>query len=234
LFLRRKDDVFWTLAYPVFMMVFFGLIYGDQFWAEYGMRAIDYVTPGLLILGLMVTGVMTTASGFAEEREKGIYRRLSLTPLKRSTLIGGQIVHRYLVIITQTALLLLTGILAFKVKISGNYLLFSLLMTCGALCFLSMGFALTGFIRTARSATPICMTVFFVLMFLGSIFFPLAIMPGFLKVVSNALPSTHLGDALRLVIINGGGIGEVWKPMIVVGAWTVGCLVITLKFFRWQ
>lgn len=234
LFLRRKDDLFWTLAYPILMMAFFGLIYGDQSWPEYGMRAIDYVMPGLLILGLMVTGVMTTAGGFAEEREKGIYRRLSLTPLKRSTLIAGQVIHRYLVILVQTVLLLLVGILAFKVKIGGNYFLFWLLMTFGALCFLSIGFALTGFIKTARSATPICMTVFLILMFLGSIFFPLSVMPGFLKAVSNTLPSTHLGDALRLVIINGAGIGEIWKPLLIVGGWTVACLAITMKFFRWQ
>jgi len=217
LFLRRKDDLFWTMIYPVLMMVFFGAIYGNQVWNDYGMRAIDYLMPGLLILGLMVTGVMTTASSFAEEREKGIYHRLSLTPLKRSTLIAGQILHRYLVIAIQSILLLLVGILAFKVKITGNYFLFWLLMTFGALCFLSMGFALAGFIRTARSATPICMTAFFILMFLGSIFFPLDIMPGFLKVVSNSLPSTHLGDALRLVTIDGAGIGETWRSLLVVG-----------------
>lgn len=234
LFLRRKDDLFWTLVFPMFFMVLYGVIYGNQMWADYGMRAIDYMLPGVVVLALMVTGIMATASGFAEEREKGIYRRLSLTPLKRSTLISGQILHRYLVIVAQTLLLLLVGILAFKIKIAGSYLLFWLVLTFGALCFLSIGYALTGLIKSARSATPISMSAFFILMFLGSIFIPITIMPGFLKVISNALPSTHLGDALRLVIINGVGIGEIWKDLLIVGGWTVGCLAITIKFFRWE
>ena len=234
LFLRRKDDLFWTLVFPMFFMVLYGVIYGNQMWADYGMRAIDYLLPGVIVMALMITGIMATASGFAEEREKGIYRRLSLTPLKRSTLIIGQILHRYLVMLVQILLLLLVGILAFKIRIAGNYFLFWLVLTFGALCFLSVGFALTGLIRSARSATPIGMSAFFILMFLGSIFIPINIMPGFLKVISNTLPSTHLGDALRLITISGAGIGETWKALLIVGGWTVGCLALAIKFFRWE
>ncbi len=234
LFLRRKDDLFWTLAFPMFFMVLYGVIYGDQMWADYGMPAIDYMLPGIVVLALMVTGIMTTASGFAEEREKGIYRRLSLTPLKRSTLIAGQILHRYLVILVQTLLLLLVGILAFKIKIASNYFLFWLVLTFGAFCFLCIGFALTGLIRSARSATPISMSAFFILMFLGSIFIPITVMPDFLRVISNSLPSTHLGDALRLVTINGAGISEIGKNLLIVGGWTIGCLGLAIKFFRWE
>ena len=234
LFLRRKDDLFWTLAFPMFFIVLYGVIYGNQVWADYGIRAIDYLLPGVVIMALMVTGIMATASGFAEEREKGIYRRLSLTPLKRSTLIAGQILHRYLVMLVQTLLLLLVGILAFNISITGNYFLFWLLLTFGALCFISIGFALTGLIKSARSATPISLSAFFILMFLGSIFIPITMMPDFLKAVSNALPSTHLGDALRLVIINGASMSEIWKNLLIVGGWTIGCLVLAIKFFRWE
>lgn len=197
------------------------------------MRAIDYMIPGIIVMAIMVTGIMATASGFAEEREKGIYRRLSLTPLKRQTLIGGQILQRYLVILVQTILLLLVGILGFKLHIGGNYFLFWLMLTLGSLCFLSIGFALTILIRSAKSATPICMIAFFLLMFLGGIFFPVNIMPGFLQAISKVLPSTHLNDALRQIVVSGAGIGEVWKDVLIVGAWVIGCLGLSVKFFRW-
>lgn len=234
LFLRRKDDLFWTLAFPMFFMVLYGFIYGDQMWADYGMRAIDFLLPGVLVMALMVTGVMATASGFAEERGKGIYRRLSLTPLKRSILIIGQILHRYLVIIVQVILLLIVGILAFKIKIAGNYFLFWLILTFGAMCLLSIGFALTGLIRSARSATPISMSVFFILLFLGGILIPINVLPGFLEGFSNTLPTTHLANALRSVIVSGAGISEIWKDLLIVGGWTIGCLGLAIKFFRWE
>ena len=232
LFLRRKDELFWNLAFPMFFMVLYGFIYGNTMWGD--MLAIEYMFPGIIVMALMVNGIMVTATVFVEERGKGIYRRLSLTPLKRQTIIGAQILHRYIVTLVQTLLLLVIGVFAFKVNIVGNYFFFWLVLTFGALCFLSIGFALATFIRSARSATPICMIAFFMMLFLGGIFFPTNIMPDFLVVISKALPSTHLNDALRLITIEGAGLGAAWLELLVVGGWLVVCLGLSIKFFRWE
>lgn len=234
LFFRRKDDLFWTLAFPVFFIVLFGLIYGDTAWDDFGLRAIDYLLPGIIVMALMTTGIMATTNGFVEERDKGIYRRLSLTPLKRHMIVGGQLVQRYLLILAQTAVLIVVGILAFQVQITGNLFLFWLVLTLGALCFLGIGFALTVLIRSARSATAITMIVFFLLLFLGGIFFPVEIGPDFLGVISSGLPSTHLNDAMRAVIITGEGLGAIWNNLLVLGAWTAASLAAAVRFFRWE
>jgi ABC-2 type transport system permease protein len=232
LFLRRKDELFWNLAFPMFFMVLYGFIYGNMMWGD--MLAIEYMFPGIIVMALMVNGIMVTATVFVEERGKGIYRRLSLTPLKRQTIIGAQILHRYLVTLAQALLLLVVGVFAFKVNIVGNYFFFWLVLTFGALCFLSIGFALATLIKSTRSATPICMIVFFMMLFLGGIFFPTNIMPDFLVVISKALPSTHLNDALRLITIEGAGLSAAWLELLVVGGWLVICLGLSIKFFRWE
>jgi ABC-2 type transport system permease protein len=232
LFLRRKDELFWNLAFPLFFMVLYGLIYRDTIWGE--IKAIDYMFPGIIVMALMVNGIMVAATIFVEERGKGIYRRLSLTPLKRHTIIGAQIVHRYIVTLIQTALILAIGVFGFKVSITGNYFYFWLLLTFGSLCFLSIGFALATLIRSTRSATPICLIVFFMMLFLGGIFFPLHVMPDFMSVIAQALPSTHLNDAIRMVVIEGAGLGTVWLQLLIVGAWFLVSLVVSIRFFRWE
>lgn len=234
LFFRRKDELFWNLAFPLFLIVLYGLIYGDMVWGDHGMRAIEYMLPGIIVMAVMVNGIMSSATGFVEERGKGIYRRLSLTPLKRQTIIGAQILHRYLVILAQTILLLIVGIFGFNIRIVGNYFYFWLVLTFGAICFLSIGFALASLIRSVRSATPVCMIVFFLLLFLGGIFFPTSIMPDFLVVFSKILPSTHLGDALRIIIIEGKGLGSIWVELLAMGGWIIASLIISTKFFRWE
>lgn len=234
LFLRRKEELFWTLAFPAFFIVLFGLIYGDTDWTDQGLRAIDYILPGIVVMAVMVTGIMSTANGFVEEREKGIYRRLSLTPLKKQALIGGQIISRYLIILAQALILLAIGVIAFNIDIVGNYGLFWFVLTAGAVCFLTVGFALTGLIKNAKSSTPITMIAFFVLLFLGGVFFPVDMMPGFLQAISNGLPSTHLGEALRTVGVEAGGIGDIWIDIAVLGGWAVGCLGLSIKFFKWE
>lgn len=234
LFFRRRDDLFWTLAFPVFFMLLFGAIYGNMGWEEGGMRVVDYLLPAIIVMALMTTGIMATATGFAEERGKGVYRRLSLTPLKRHDIIGGQIINRYLIILAQALILILIGTLAFKVSIVGNYLLFWGVLSLGGFCFLALGFALASVIRSAKSATPVCMIVFFVMMFLGGIFFSTSIMPEYLQRFSNILPATHLNNALRMVAVEGRGVNEVWRELLIVIGWFAGCLGLSVKFFRWE
>jgi len=232
LFIRRRDDLFWTLAFPAFFIVLFGLIYGDTQWDN--IRAIDYILPGILIMAMMTTGIMTSATGFVEERDRGIYRRLAVTPLKRQVIIGSQIVNRYFIIILQTIILLLIGILAWNISISGNWFTIWILVTLGALCFLTVGFALTTVIKTTKSATPIAMIVFFVFMFLGGVFFPIDIMPEGISYISNALPSTHLNDAIRIIAIENGSWSDIGVNILVVIAWTIVSLLVSIRFFRWE
>ena len=236
LFLRRKDELFWTLAFPILFIMLFGAIYGNTKWTGSGIdiRAIDYLLPGIIVMGAMVTGIMRTATGFVQEREQGVYRRLALTPLKRQTLLGSQLLQHYAVIIVQTLLLIAIGGMVFKTHLTGNLFLFWLVLSIGALCFMSIGFALTGLIKTVRSATPIIQITYFALMFLGGIFFPNSLLPKWLGNAASILPSTQLGDALRAVVYNGADVRDIWQKLLIMMAWIVVCLVVSIKFFRWE
>ena len=205
LFLRRKDELFWTMAFPVLFILLFGAIYGNSKWNGMTIRSIDYLLPGIIVMGAMVTG-----------------------------LFGSQLLQHYLVIIAQTLLLIAVGGLAFKTHLTGNTTLFWLTMSMGALCFMSIGFALTGMIKTLRSATPIIQITYFGLMFLGGIFFPNSLLPKWLGNAASILPSTQLGYALRAVVYNGAGIGDIWQKLAIMGAWIAACLVISIRFFRWE
>ena len=185
-------------------------------------------------MAVMATCLMFTTTGVVSDREKGIFRRLSLTPLKRQTLIGGQITSRYLVVLVQTVILIAIGITAFGVTIGGNYLLLWGALTLGALSFLALGFALTTFIKSEKGAVPAAMAFFFVLMFLGGCFFPIEIMPEFLQPVCKVLPALHLNDALRMVAIEKVGFSEVWPEFLKLGGWLVVLSAISVKFFKWE
>jgi ABC-2 type transport system permease protein len=234
MFLRRRSELLWTLAFPIMFMVLFGLIYGNTQWNGMDVRAVDFLLPGIIVMGAMVTGIMRSSIAFVGEREKGIYRRLALTPLKRQTLIASQILQHYIIIVIQTLLLVAIAVSAFNIHISGNLFLFWLVLSVGALCFLSIGFALTGLIKTTRSATPINQMTYFFLMFLGGIFFPNGMLPDFLGRIANALPSTQMSDALRAIFYQGAGFGNIWHNLVIMAGWILACLAVSVKFFRWE
>ena len=100
LFLRDKRSLFMTFAFPVIMILIFGSVFSGQTWS--GLPAINYLLPGIIVMALMMVTMNNNAVKIAGDREKGIYRRLSLTPLKRQTLLNGQIIVRYLIVIAST------------------------------------------------------------------------------------------------------------------------------------
>lgn len=232
LWFRQKQALLSTLAFPVFFMFLFGAIWRGSTWG--GMPAIDYLVPGIIVMAMMSTCIMGATTWLVEERDKGIFRRLSITPLNRQAIIGGQIAHRYLVVLGQTAVLIAIGVGVYKANIGGNLLLFGGIVTLGAVCFLSMGFALSALIKSVKSAQPISMIVLYVLMFLGGCFIPLDAIPHSLLPVCNVLPSTNLSEALRQVAIGGMGLREIWRELLISGGWLVGSFIVAVKCFKWE
>jgi ABC-2 type transport system permease protein len=168
------------------------------------------------------------------ERDRGIYRRLSLTPLKRQTLLTGHVIVRYLVALASTILLIVIGVAVFRAHIGGNYFLYWLVLTIAALAFVTLGFVLTIFVKNTQSAQALSMAVLFPLMFLGCCFWPLDAMPNFLRPICEALPTLRMNTALRMIVIQGAGFGGIWQDLLVMLGWVVGCSVIAVKFFKWE
>jgi ABC-2 type transport system permease protein len=232
LFLRAKQALFLTLAFPVIMILIFGSVFGGQSWS--GVPAINYLLPGIIVMALMMVCMTNNAVSITTERDKGIYRRLSLTPLKRRTLLTGHVFVRYLVALVSTVLLIVIGVSVFKADIGGSYLLFWFVLTVGALTFVTLGFVIAALVKNTNSAQALSMAVLFPLMFLGTCFWPLDQMPTFLRPVCEVLPTLHLNDALRMIVVQGAGFFGIWQDLLVMAGWLAGCSAVAVKFFKWE
>lgn len=231
LFLRYKGSLFWNFAFPLFFMTLFGSIFGSD---TGGTRYVDFLLPGMIVMALMTTCIQSTAISVVTDRERGIFRRLALTPLRRSTLIGSLALTRYLVVLIQTALLILVAILFFQVRISGSWLLFWLILTVGMFSLLGIGFLIASLVRKGESVQPISMIVFFVMMFLSPCFWPVKILPKFLQPFSRILPATFLGQALRKVSIEAKGFSSFGMDLLFLLVWLVVCFAISARYFKWE
>ena len=146
----------------------------------------------------------------------------------------GQIFVRYLIVIASTSLLVAIGSSVFKARIGGNEFLFLIVLTLGALTFTALGFALSSLVKNTSSAMALCMAVLFPLMFLGGCFWTLDQMPSFLSLISNALPTTHLNTALRMITIQGAGFSQIWPELPVMLGWLASCSILAVKLFKWE
>ena len=88
----------------------------------------------------------------------------------------------------------------------GNWFLLVGISIMGTLTFLAMGYMLSAFAKTQETIMPLLMVVQFPMMFLSGIFFPVEIVPGFMRPIMNAIPLTYLGDSLRQVMVNSSAL----------------------------
>lgn len=195
-------------------------------------RQIDWLTPGMLGMLLMWAN-LSVGAVLVQWRKRGVLRRLAATPLRPSVLIGSQILARVLLSLAQGAVLLGVAITVFQVQIIGSVLELALVVTLGALAMLSVGFVVGSFARSEEVAQALTFLISFPMMFLGGSYFPTTSAPAFLTPVINAEPLTYLNDALRGIINNGVSLAALQTDLLVLAAWVVVALIVSVRAFRW-
>ena len=161
-------------------------------------------------------------------------KRFGATPLSRSTLVSSQVAYRLILAVIQTLIILVVGYFVFDVQVVGNWLVLFVLVVLGTLTMVSIGYLAVSRARTVEGAMPIIQLIQFPMLFLSGIFFPIDFMPNFMRPIVEALPLTYLGDALRQVMVDATPLHSVTTDMAVLGGWLVVCMVLTIRFFRWE
>lgn len=197
------------------------------------LNAVSFFVPSILAMALMQLGVFA-AIPLVQQREKLILKRLNATPLPRWTLVGSNVLVRLVIAAAQTVIILGIGIALLGVEVQGSPLLIGGFVVLGALTFTSIGYVIASFARTEEAANGITSVVQFPLMFLSGIFFPLEVMPEWLRGVATFMPLTYLGDALRQTMVGGTPFQPLGVDALVLAGWLVVTLAISARFFRWQ
>jgi ABC-2 type transport system permease protein len=197
------------------------------------LNSVSFFVPSILAMALMQLGIFA-AIPLVQQREKGILKRLNTTPLPRWTLVGSNVLVRLIIAAAQTLIILGIGITALGVEVTGNPLAIAGFVVLGALAFTSIGYVIASFARTEEAANGMTSIVQFPLMFLSGIFFPLEVMPEWLRGVATFLPLTYLGDALRQTMVGGTPFAPLGVDALVLAGWLAVTLAISARYFRWQ
>jgi ABC-2 type transport system permease protein len=199
-----------------------------------GGRYIDYLMPGIIGMVLMFNGVFAIAGVMTTMRQKGILRRLKVTPVGKSAILAALITTRMIITFMGVLLIIAVGVLGFGVQMHGNPAITLALVVVGSLSFTTFGFAVSSYAKTLESAEGLANVVTMPMMFLGDVFLPVALMPDFIRPFAEALPLRYLNEALRSVIINGQGFFEVVAPLAGVAVWGGAGFVLAVVLFKWD
>lgn len=166
-------------------------------------RSAVNVVPALMGVILTMTMVLFTAVAIVRERERGNLELLINTPVKTFELMIGKIVPYIFIGLVQVTLIILLGMLLFRVPIEGAVANVYL----GALALIAANLSLGLLISTLAQSQfqAMQMTFFFFLpsILLSGFMFPFAGMPKAAQYIAEALPLTHFVRLIRGVMLRG-------------------------------
>ena len=229
LLLRNGEQVLLSLVIPIGLLV---LLVTVPFIAVEGAtdragRA-DFFVPGVLALAVMSTAFTGQAIGVGFERQYGVLKRLGATPLPRSVLLGAKTLAVLAVEAVQVIALSLVG-LALGWEPRGAVPAVLALVVLGTAAFSGLGLLLGGTLPglTTLAAANL---LWFVLLVLGGVLFPLTAFGGAEPVLS-LLPTAALSTGLREVLQTGS---VPLRETAALAGWAVASLAAASRLFRWE
>lgn len=167
--------------------------------------------PGIATMFVLIW-MLNASSALIYEREHGTLQRLYALPHRRATILGGKLLGHYLFGVIQFALLILFGALV-GVEWGTNIPGIALTAVIYTLATIALGMALATIVRTSAQASNISLLLGLTLAPLGGAWWPLEIVPDFMRAVGHLSPVAWGMDAFQEMMFYGGGLLDI-APML--------------------
>ena len=199
-----------------------------------GTRYIDFLVPGLIAMGVMMSSMWGISYGIIEKRSKKLLRRLVATPMKKSHFLIALITVRIFMNFIESLVLFLFALFAFKMTIQGNISALILMFLAGNIAFAGIAVFVSSHTSNTEVGNGLINFVVFPMMVLSGIFFSYQNFPDWSLPVIKNLPLTMLTDGIRSIFNEGAGYNEVMLPIIILLAIGTLFFSVGLKIFKWH
>jgi len=189
--------------------------------------------PVLAALTIAVGAVMSLIAIMAIYREGGILKRLRATPLSPVTILSAHVVVKLAFTTVSLGLLVLAGRRFFPGAMDVNLPSFAAALLLSTLSILSAGFVIASIVPTARFAQPIGAALFYPMIAVSGLFFPLDLLPRPVHLVALALPTTH-AVSLMQGVWSGAGWAARWTDVGALALIFAACTALAARVFRWE
>jgi ABC-2 type transport system permease protein len=223
------SDVF-SLGFQIVLFYFLGRLVDPATLPQYGGRPttyLEFAAVGIVLGAFMGLGMSKTSTALRQEQLAGTLESLLMTPVRPWVIQLGMASYDLLYVPLRTALFL--GALAVTLNVSfelaGVPAALLLLVVfipfvwglgmIGAAAILTFkrGGGLVGIVATAISIT-------------SGAYFPLALLPGWIRPVAEANPVGLAFEGTRQALLGGAGVDEVLWDVGVITLWAILALVV--------
>lgn len=234
IFAREPLGLIASIAMPVLVFVVLGRFAGgeDRIPPD-RVAAFTIVVPVFASILIVLGAVLSLVTIISIYREGGILKRLRATPLRPPTILTAHVLVKLVTTALTMTVMVAAGRNYLPPGFADHLVGFSAALLISTLSLLSIGFLIASLVPTARFAQPIGSLVFYPMLALSGLFFPIEALPPALEAAARLLPLTYVVSLL-------GGIwtGDPWSAhagdVAALAAILIGCVALSSRVFRWE
>lgn len=183
-----------------------------------------FLTPGVALFGFVML-MFTSSMLLARDRETALFARLRTAPLRSGDFVVAYGIPAWMVAALQAVLVFAVGAVL-GMDVEGNLLWVALVLVLMAVFYVALGVAAGAILTT--TATTGAYTAVLLLTVFGGAWFSLDDVGGPVKTLAGFLPFSHAVDAMRAVLIDGAGLGDITGDLAWVAAFTIGAVALAI------
>ncbi|MGI8552209.1 MAG: ABC transporter permease [Dehalococcoidia bacterium] len=182
---------------------------------------VRYYAPVVLILLLQHVAITLAALSVIRERTRGTVELFRVAPVRLGEILIGKALSFGALLATLATILLTLLVVALHVPLLGNIAIVALVIGLLIAISLSIGFIVAAISTTESQAVQLAMLVLLIAVFFGGLFVPIATLSWPIRGIAYAIPVTHAGSALQVLMLRGDLV-----PLQSIGALVLMLLIL--------
>lgn len=232
--IRDMNMVIFAIVMPVIVLVILGIIYGDKpafKGAHYSF--LEQSFGALCSIAICASGLMGLPLMISEYRERKILKRFKVTPISPRMLLGVYLCIYSLYSLASVFVLWIVAKIFWNFRMKGSVLFFFLGWVFVLISILSIGVLVGGIAKNSKIASAIASLLYFPMLVFSGATLPYEVMPGGMQKVVDVFPLTQGIKILKLATV-GGMLSDIGISIAILLGVSLICIVISLRYFKWE
>ncbi len=198
-----------------------------------GLKGHYMFVPGVITLIMILICALMTSVTITREKEFGTMEVLLVSPLKPVQIILGKVMPYFFLSFIDVIVILLLSWLVFDLPVKGSLVLLLAESMLYILMSLSLGILISTVSETMQQAIFISLVgMMLPTILLSGFIFPIENMPNVYGWISTFLPPRYFIVIIKNIMIKGTGFMYVWKETLILTAFTIAFIGLSIKNFK--
>lgn len=233
-FLREPLAVLFGLVFPALLLVVIGAVFPgatDPSPELGGSSLVEIYAPVSIVLGIATVAISLLPAALGADRERGILRRLSTTPVHPRALVTAHLTVQLVAATCAAVGAVVVGMLVFGISAPQRLGWFAVAYVLGAVSLLAIGLLVGAVVPTATSGQTVGMLLYFPLLFFAGVYIPLQVMPEGVRTISGYTPA---GAAVQALSESWAGSVPAVSSLLIMALYALVAGSVAVWLFRWD